>query len=274
MISPLKNIKWFIGTMGFSFQDWIGVFYPRGLIPEKFLSYYSRFFNSVEIDSTFYGTPNRSTLLRWKSVTPAGFKISVKMPRSITHDGGLRNVEYETNEFIDAVQNLEEKLGVVLIQMPPFFNVDFIETLDQFLKTLPNGNLYAIEVRDKSWFKVDRGEQSPKLVNILSNYNICWAATEYPLVPSDIYTTADFLYVRWIGIHGTFSSFTEVSIDREENLKEWVKKLNSKSSGINSIYGYFNNDYSGFSPLTANEFKEFAGLQSTDFQFPIQSKMF
>ena len=183
MISPSENKKWFVGTMGFSFQDWIGVFYPRGLKPENFLNYYSRFFNSVEIDSTFYGTPNLKTILRWKSVTPPGFTISLKMPRSITHDGGLRNVEYETNEFIDAVQNLEEKLGVILIQMPPNFKVESLNILKDFIKTLPIDTRFAVELRDKSWFVIDKNIKAPKLFNILRDNNICWVATEYPNIP-------------------------------------------------------------------------------------------
>jgi len=267
-------MNWFIGTMGFSFQDWIGVFYSSGINQDRLLSYYSRFFNSVEIDSTFYGTPNSSTLLRWKSSTPSGFQISLKMPRSITHDSGLKNVEYETNKFIDAVHILGQKLGIILIQMPPFFSVELIETLDQFLKSLPVGTRYALEVRNKLWFEFDKNTQTPKLVDLLRNYDICWVATEYPGVPNKIYPTTDFLYIRWIGKHGTFSNFTKVSIERQTELNEWFKRLNELNAGIMSIYGYFNNDYSGFSPQTAIEFKKIAGFHPADYRFPIQSKLF
>ena len=195
--------------MGFSFQDWAGIFYPSGLSKDRFLSYYSRFFNSVEIDSTFYGTPNSNTVNRWKSITPPEFKISVKMPRSITHEAGLIDVEYETKEFVDAVRNLDEKLGVVLIQLPPYFNIGLIETLDQFLESLPVGTKYAVEVRNRSWFETNNSIQTPILVNILRKYNnVCWAATEFPDVPNTIFPTTDFLYIRWIGKHGTFSNFT------------------------------------------------------------------
>jgi uncharacterized protein YecE (DUF72 family) len=274
MISSSGGINWFIGTMGFSFQDWIGNFYPKGLRQDRFLSYYSRFFNSVEIDSTFYGTPNRSKVLRWKTITPMDFKISVKMPRSITHDAGLRNVKYETKEFVERVKELGEKLGVVLIQMPPFFGVEQIGPTTEFLKSLPDGIRYAIEMRDKSWFEIEGNKKSPIFVNILRENDICWAATEYPNVPNEINPTTDFLYIRWIGKHGTFQNFTKASINRQVVLKNWVERMNDKKTGINTIYGYFNNDYSGFSPETANEFKKIVGLEITDFKFPVQSEMF
>ncbi|MFN2127619.1 MAG: hypothetical protein ACK2TU_07140, partial [Anaerolineales bacterium] len=80
--------------------------------------------------------------------------------------------------------------------------------------------------------------------------------------------------IRWIGKHGTFQNFTKASINRQVVLKNWVERMNDKKTGINTIYGYFNNDYSGFSPETANEFKKIVGLEITDFKFPVQSEMF
>ena len=88
-------LDYYIGTMGFSYQAWSGAFYPNGLAGCDYLSYYSRIFNAVEIDSTFYGTPRHESVMRWKEAVPDGFRICVKVPRSITHDAELIDVQTE-----------------------------------------------------------------------------------------------------------------------------------------------------------------------------------
>ena len=115
-------VDYYIGTMGFSYQDWSGAFYPKGLTGRDYLSYYSRIFNAVEIDSTFYGTPRRESVIRWKESVPDGFRICVKVPRSITHDAKIIDVHKEMEAFINAVRLLGEKLGVILLQFPPSFS--------------------------------------------------------------------------------------------------------------------------------------------------------
>ena len=101
-------IDYYIGTMGFSYKDWAGTFYPKGLAMRDYLSYYSRIFNAVEIDSTFYGIPSREAVNRWKDRTPKEFKVCVKVPREITHDAGLVNIDNEMIRFVDIVQELDE----------------------------------------------------------------------------------------------------------------------------------------------------------------------
>ena len=253
--------------MGFGFNDWLGQFYPKGLKPNKYLSYYSRIFNSVEIDSTFYGTPGIEKVLRWKNITSEKFKISVKVPREITHIAKLVGIEYEMKSFIESVRRLDEKLGVVLIQFPAAFVSSNIKVLTNFIKSLPDGVRYALEIRDSSWFDIGLSQEPglPKLAELLRESNICWVSTMYPGVPQRIYPTTDFLYIRWIGRHGKYPRFDRVRDKRVENLNEWISQIVENLEGCSEIYGYFNNDYSGFSPETTNQFKSMIGLESVDF---------
>ncbi len=92
---------YFIGTMGFSYQDWAGSFYPPGVKARDYLVHYSRVFNAVEIDSTFYGIPKSSSIVRWRDQSPSDFKICLKVPRSITHEAGLVGTQREMDRFIE-----------------------------------------------------------------------------------------------------------------------------------------------------------------------------
>lgn len=112
-------INWYLGTMDFSYKDWIGYFYPADVGARDFLKYYCGIFNSVEIDSTFYGTPPVGNVNRWIAVTPEGFKICYKMPKHITHEMELSGARPILVEFIKTMRLLGNRLGVILIQLPP-----------------------------------------------------------------------------------------------------------------------------------------------------------
>ena len=126
-------INWNIGTMGFGYQDWSGVFYPAEMTSRNYLSYYSRIFNAVEIDSTFYGIPKLESVRRWAAVTPSKFQFCLKTPNAITHDLKLVGASGLMSQFLDAARLLEQKLGVILIQFPPSFGADQMGVLEEFL---------------------------------------------------------------------------------------------------------------------------------------------
>ena len=128
------TINWYLGTMGFSYKDWSGVFYPEGLVARDYLAYYSQHFNAVELDSTFYGTPKPAYVERWAAVVPPGFTFCAKVPRTITHD--LRLVEaHELMEvFVRTMTLLGDKLGAILIQLPPDMPFEHIHHLAVFLR--------------------------------------------------------------------------------------------------------------------------------------------
>lgn len=260
-------VKWHLGTMGFSYKDWNGVFYPDGLAPREYLSHYSQFFDSVELDSTFYGTPRSEYVKRWSSITPSGFTFSAKVPREITHDLKLAEESLEPMlHFLDTMRLLGDKLGVILIQLPPDLTFASIHKLAVFMRQLPTDIRYAVEFRHPSWHATATGQ-------LLQNHNICWTSTDYKHLPQRIYVTTDLIYIRWIGIHGQYDTKDYERIDPTERLKAWNEDIRRRSEGVFDVYGFFNNDFAGHAPATCDRFKRIVGLQTGPLQPPQQSRL-
>jgi uncharacterized protein YecE (DUF72 family) len=260
-------VDFYIGTMGFSYKDWAGSFYPQRLSPREYLSYYSRIFDAVEIDSTFYGIPKSTSVDRWRENSPDGFKICVKAPRSITHDAGLVNVNDEMIVFIKTVRKLGDKLSVILLQFPPSFTSANTIILDNFLEQLPADYNFAVEFRNPSWY-------TPQSAELLTKYGICWAATEYEGVPREVPLTSDMPFIRFVGQHGRFPSHNREQIDVTSQLESWWEWIRSKSDAIHEVYAFFNDDYSGHAPASATRLKKLIGLQVVNSDLPKQLKLF
>jgi uncharacterized protein YecE (DUF72 family) len=259
-------VDYYIGTMGFSYQDWSGAFYPKGLTGRDYLSYYSRIFNAVEIDSTFYGTPRRESVIRWKESVPDGFRICVKVPRSITHDAKIIDVHKEMEAFINAVRLLDEKLGVILLQFPPSFSNSKIHQVEDFIKDLPKELNFAVEFRHLSWY-------IPRTGDMLARDNICWAATEFQGVPKEVDLTSDILFIRFVGQHGRFRHHDREQIEISPQLEWWWAWIQSQTDRVHSIYCYFNDDFSGHAPAAANKLKYIIGLPVVKPNLPKQMKL-
>jgi uncharacterized protein YecE (DUF72 family) len=207
------------------------------------------------------------TLQSWVDTTPNEFKFCLKTPRRITHELGLMDAESLMIEFIDALQPLYEKLGPILIQLPPKYTQENYIILDKFLKSLPHSYQYAIEFRHKSWFN----EKTPQL---LAKYQVCWVSSDYPNLPKEITLTSNFIYIRWIGVNGMYLHHSYERVDKTNELRWWLEKLQSYSSQISTIYGFFNNDYAGFAAGTCRRFKLLTGIQDEIENQPYQSRLF
>ena len=134
-----------LGTSAFTAAGWADAFYPAGLKPAEYLTYYATQFDTVEIDSTFYRTPSASTVRGWYEKTPANFLFAAKVPQTITHELVLKDCEAEFKTFLATMDILGEKLGPLLLQFP-YFNrkafptiEDFLARFLPFLKQLPKG---------------------------------------------------------------------------------------------------------------------------------------
>jgi uncharacterized protein YecE (DUF72 family) len=259
-------VDYYIGTMGFSYQAWSGAFYPKGLTGRDYLSYYSRIFNAVEIDSTFYGAPRRESVMRWKEAVPDGFRICVKVPRSITHDAELIDVHKEMEAFINTVGLLDEKLGVILLQFPPSFSKAKIHQVEEFIEELPKDLNLAVEFRHRSWYVPETGY-------MLARHKICWAATEFEGVPKEVELTSDILFIRFVGQHGRFRLHDHEQIEVNPQLEWWWGWIQSKIDRVQSIYCYFNDDFSGHAPAAANKFKSIIGLPVVKPNLPKQMRL-
>lgn len=266
---PQPQTTWHLGTVGFAYKQWHGIFYPAGMKSESYLAHYAQLFDSVEIDSTFYGTPTLSKVQRWLQVTPENFTFSVKTPRAITHDLRLQRADMMMAEFVERMQVLDDKLGVVLIQLPPDFTTAERDSLDAFLKQLPTDAVkFAVEFRHLSWEHRETAE-------LLKAHNVCWVAADYVIMPKKIHPTADFLYLRFLGEHGRYQTKDKLLRDPRPEFADWIKQFTyNHVPDFQHIYGYMNNDFAGYSIESVNIFKEMLGLEVKLAQIPKQGRLF
>lgn len=260
-------VGWYLGTMGYSYSQWQGVFYPQGLAPRYYLPYYAERFGAVEMDSTFYGTPPPDRVLRWGQMVPDGFKICPKVPRALTHESDLGLVAAEIVAFAERMQLLGDKLGPILLQFPPSFDVGHWPKLAGLLGQLPSAVRFAVEFRHGSW-------EGEKTAVLLADHHICWCATDYIHLEKRVRRTTDFLYLRFIGPHGQFTTKDKELIDQTDALTGWWQQIEPQLQDIKSIYGFFNNDYAGYSPATCNKFKRIVGLPESNIQIWQQARLF
>jgi uncharacterized protein YecE (DUF72 family) len=258
----------FLGTSAFTANGWEGSFYPREMKPADYLSYYATQFDTVEVDSTFYGCPSARTVNNWAARTPEDFIFSVKVPQVITHDKALVDCDSEFEEFVKTMDILGPKLGPMVFQFP-FFDRwkfpkqnGFLAVLAPFLKKLPADHKFAIEIRNKTWLDA-------KFADVLREYNVALVLTDTSFVPRpwemkeqfDL-ITADFTYVRWLGdrkaIEEQTTTWDKVILDRTEDLQNWVNLLRSlvTDKRIRKILAYANNHYEGFGPATVKRFMD------------------
>ena len=259
--------EFFIGTMGFSYGDWKGVFYPSGIPARDYLAYYGRIFSAVEMDTTFYAIPRPAVVRGWADAVPGNFRFTAKTPQLITHEMGLTNSGQYMAEFINTMRFLKDKLGVILIQLPPKYTSDKLPILTTFLGNLPDDIRFAIEFRHRSWY-------SPQTAELLSAHCIGWVATEYADLPHQITLTADFTYIRWLGKHAAFRHYDREQVDRQQRLAWWREQIHHSLDRAQIVYGFFNNDYAGFAPATCNRLKILLELPLVDFKQPVQGRLF
>jgi len=228
-----------MGTSGWSYKEWVGPFYPKAA---KMFSYYARFFNTAEINSTFYRYPSRAAMYGLYRTSPKGFVFSAKLPRLITHEKRLDpalKVENDLLRFLELLNPLKasSKLGCLLIQLPPSFVYERDHgNLETFLEMLPDGYEFAAEFRDHSWMRNDSWK-------LLERHNVAYCIVDEPLLPPEVHVTADFAYFRWHG-RGT-RPWYDYRYSREE-LEEWVPRVEKTRNVVDKIYGYFNNHYHGY----------------------------
>jgi len=180
----------YAGTSGFAYSTWKPTFYPADVPSRKFLEYYAKRLNSVEINYTFRRLPTASTLESWINASPPGFLFAPKAHQRITHLLRLKNAREFTEVFLRSIDPLRatRRLGPILFQLPPFCRAD-PGLLADFLSLLPRDLRYAFEFRHDSWL-ADPVYEALKKVNIA----LCWAESEKLEVPEVV--TADFAYFR------------------------------------------------------------------------------
>lgn len=251
----------YIGTQGWNYEGWLGPFYPRKTSKKDFLALYSKVFNTVEIDSTFYAIPASATVLGWAGRTPPHFKFSVKLPSEITHKNRLQGSEDYLKHFLDRIHLLGNKLGSILIQLPPDFSPAERRALSGFLNLLPADFNFAVEFRDPAWLGLDIHSELKAYNVALTLTDSKWIEREQSFELIDK-PTASFAYVRWLGPR-ELTDYSRVQIDRTVELEQWSKAFKKLAKQVPLIFGYFNNHFQGHSPASSNQFKQMIGQTVT-----------
>jgi uncharacterized protein YecE (DUF72 family) len=219
----------FIGTSGWSYNHWSKIFYPEKLEKSKWLNFYSKYFNSVEVNSSFYRIPFENIVKSWYKKTPDNFTFAIKGPKVITHKLKLKDVEEYLEKFIERVSLLNEKLKVILWQLPPSLKED-IPLIENFIKILPKNYKHAFEFRNKTWF-------DEKLFDALEENNIAYCISDSSRYKSLWIKTANFVYIRF---HGPKNLYSSEYGEQLTNYFNKIKQFNCES------YIYFNNDFNGY----------------------------
>lgn len=233
-----------IGTSGWSYDHWQDVVYPNGVKGKERLDYYLRLFDTVEVNSSFYHWPMDKVFESWRQRLPERFVMTVKAARNLTHFQKLYKPEYWVDRMERSANILREKMGVLLVQLPPSLGVDY-PRLEYFLKILPSHLRVAIEFRHHSWHTdqtFQMMEEFQKAYCVLSGVNL----------PCVLKATADFVYVRF---HGPDDPNSGGSYS-ENNLQWWAHRIGEWQGMEKDIYAYFNNDYAGHAVRNAIRLRE------------------
>lgn len=224
----------YVGTSGYSYKEWKGSFYPEKLAAKDMLPYYSSKLPAVELNNTFYRLPQRSMVESWKAQVPESFRFSVKASQRITHFKRLKEAADETRYMLDTVSALDDRLGVVLYQLPPNMKKD-LERLETFLKHLPANPPSAFEFRHPTWFDDD-------VLQLLSSENraLCVSDTD-DLPVSHIDKTADWGYLRLRRVNYSTA-----------DLREWISRM--KAQDWKTTFVFFKHEDEGTGPRLASEF--------------------
>ena len=177
-----------VGTSGFAYKQWEGVFYPEKTPAKKYLNYYAEHFKTVEINNTFYRIPAAKTTRHWVDQVPDDFRFAIKMNQRITHSKRLRNVEEEMGWFLEGITPLSAKLACLLVQLPPWFRQD-LEVLGNFLAIYASEMRLALEFRHASW-------TNQATYDLLASHGAALVVAESDKLEPVKKATAPFIYIR------------------------------------------------------------------------------
>lgn len=250
------------GTMGWSYEDWKGVFYEAGLPAAKMLEQYAKVFSTVELDTTFYGAPRVTTLEGWAAQAPDDFLFSAKVPRAITHERRLVGAAEAASDFGALLHtHLGSRLGALLLQLPPDFTADEQATLTEFVegitsprRTLPGVSLpWVVEFRHASW------AQTPVVADLAARGIVCATTERLDL-------GGPLRYVRLLGTENAVARFDEPQLDRSEDIAAWAVRIEEAcrvspaDTAAPPILVYIRNFFEGHAPASLFALREKLGL--------------
>lgn len=231
--------RYFIGTSGWTYDDWKGLFYPPTLPKTKWFEYYARQFNSVEINATFYRFFKDDTYQKWKQKAPPGFGYVLKAPQLITHRKNLLDVEDTIRSFYQSCLLLEDSFEMILLQVSPKMPYDPAR-LENALRQFPDPTQVAVEFRRAEWYR-------PETLGMLASLGVTVCNVDSPQHPITRLVTSTRAYLR---MHGRRRWYADRYTPAElEEIAAAVNELTRK--GAERVYIFFNNDFNANAPENA-----------------------
>ncbi len=205
--------------------------------------YYARYFNTVEVNNSFYKLPTPGTFGAWREAAPPDFVFAVKGSRFITHNKKLKEPENALENLLPRAEELGTKLGPILFQLPPKWRCN-VERMEQFLHALPNSHRYAVEFREQSWLCAE-------VFEVLKRHNAAFCIYELAGFQTENVLTADWTYVR---LHGPGGKYQGSYSSRA--LEGWAEQLETWAKSLKAAYVYFDNDQAGYAAHDALRLKK------------------
>lgn len=229
----------YVGTSGYSYKEWKGIFYPEKLSDKRLLNFYGQHFRAVEINNTFHRMPRASVLEAWAGEVPADFRFVLKAPQQITHIMRLQDSDDSVAYLLEVAATLMERLGALLFQLPPGLKKNLL-LLRNFLSLFPSQQRIALEFRHKSWF-------DEEVYRMLHDHKAALCITEAEgKLEIPFVATADWGYLR-----------LRMPDYGDTELKAWVKRVLDQN--WESAFVFFKHEEEGNAPRFAKRFLELAG---------------
>jgi uncharacterized protein YecE (DUF72 family) len=247
-MSLMKPGKLFIGTSGWSYKDWVGPFYPEGTKAADYLSIYTKKYNTVEVDSTFYGIPRETTVQKWAKVSANNFVFSPKVPQEITHELRLEKCDHIWERYLNTMRILGPKLGPIVLQFDYKFKYkEHFEVLEHFLHQHAQEARLCVEIRNRDWHQ-------ESFYEMLAKFNTALILNDLYYMPRIVKLTANFTYIRLLGNRKQIpDDFSHARVNRDKDLDWWAKWINRILERELEVYVYSNNRYQGHAPTTIEQ---------------------
>jgi uncharacterized protein YecE (DUF72 family) len=230
-----------IGTSGYQYDHWKGVFYPRDMPKPRWFAHYASHFDTVEINNTFYRLPPAQTFEAWREQAPPGFCYALKFSRYGSHLKRLKEPHASIHTFLDRAQQLRECLGPILVQLPPHWK-PAPERLAGFLKAAPSAYHWAIELRDPRWLCDE--------VYAILRHSAAALCIHDLIADHPRHITADWIYLRFHGTHYGGSYTRQALTAQASQIEQYL------ADGLD-VFAYFNNDAYGHAVHNAADLRRY-----------------
>ena len=233
--------KCYLGTSGYHYDHWKGVFYPEDIPKKGWFHFYSQHFDTVEINNTFYHLPGPETFDTWRKEAPENFCYAVKFSRYGSHIKRLKDPESTIGKFLECAQHLKATLGPILVQLPPNWNLN-LDRLEKFLEATPRDYRWAMEFRARCWL-------CSEVYELLEKHRVALCVHDM-IEDHPFKATTDWIYLRLHGDHYSGSYSHQALTAKAQRIHGYLE------DGLD-VFAYFNNDSEGYAVQNAADLKRY-----------------